>query len=192
MSFISSLVHLSIIPNTYVSLGQSPDWKIMRLRPICPYELALEALGGYSIEDSKARLSWGRSGYLYYSCYICLPDPCVSVYRSFLGRPKPPLRLCPQHHSRLKALILDLPGAATHRVTPLQPLKDPFHPARQSVLFAACQRTNEITAWGVRNTLSRFHAFVRRSSSNQRMHFDRRQRALVGCWENCTHPILSC
>jgi len=31
--FISSLVHLSIVPHTYNSLGQSPSQQMMRLRP---------------------------------------------------------------------------------------------------------------------------------------------------------------
>jgi len=55
MSFISSLVRLSVVPNTHVSLGQSPSQQIMRSRPIRPKGRRRARYCG-----SKVRLSWGR------------------------------------------------------------------------------------------------------------------------------------
>jgi len=87
--FISPLVKLSTVPNTYISLGQGKSCGFVQFLYKADVERVLEALGGHSIGGRKARLSLGRSTYRYYSRYHCLPDRDLSISRSCLGRPHP-------------------------------------------------------------------------------------------------------
>jgi len=86
---ISPLVKLSTVPNTYISLGQGKSCGFVQFVRKAGVERVIEALGGHSIGGSKARLGLGRSAYLYYSRYHCLPDRDFSISRSCLGRPNP-------------------------------------------------------------------------------------------------------
>jgi len=87
---ISLLVKLSTVPNTYISLGQGKSSGFVQFVCNADVERVIEALGGHSIGGSKARLGLGRSVYLYYSWYHCLPDHDFSISRSCLGCPNPP------------------------------------------------------------------------------------------------------
>ena len=72
--FISPLVKLSFVPDTYVSLGPTKPCGFVQFVCKADAKRVIGALGGYSIGGSKARLSWGRSASHYYSRYLCLPD----------------------------------------------------------------------------------------------------------------------
>jgi len=89
--FISPLVKLSTVPNTYISLGQGKSCGFVQFVRKADVERGIGALGGYSIGGSKAGLSLGRSAYLYYSRYHCLPDRDFPFLDRALVAPTPPL-----------------------------------------------------------------------------------------------------